>query len=102
VRTVENVKKEKKGGSQIPEKCLYLEISSVRDLSLGRTKFWLLIVDESKDYRWSKFLKEMSELKVKMITLLTDFNTTAVNINVIDATSLKIIRSFNINVSQRD
>jgi gag-polypeptide of LTR copia-type/Zinc knuckle len=36
---------------------LYLDISSVRTESLGNNKFWLLIVDDATDMKWSFFLK---------------------------------------------
>jgi hypothetical protein len=34
--------------------------------------FWVLIVDDYTDYCWSIFLKDNSELKEKMMMLLTD------------------------------
>jgi hypothetical protein len=40
-----NVNKEWKGSSKIPGERIYLEISSVRDVSFGSAKFWVLIVD---------------------------------------------------------
>jgi len=47
--------KEWKGGSQVPGERIYLNISSVRDLSIGGAKFWVLIVDDHTDYCWSYF-----------------------------------------------
>jgi hypothetical protein len=50
-----NVNKEWKGGSQVPGERLYMDISSVRDVSLGGSKFWVLVVDECTDHCWSIF-----------------------------------------------
>jgi hypothetical protein len=61
-----------KGSSKVPGERVYLDISSVRDVSFGGAKFWVLIVDDYTDYCWSLFQKEKSELKEKMIALLTD------------------------------
>ena len=41
-----NVNKEWKGGSQVPGERLYLDISSIKDISYGGPKFWVLIVDD--------------------------------------------------------
>jgi hypothetical protein len=40
-----NVNKDWKGGSQAPGQWLYLDISSIKDLNYGGSKFWALIVD---------------------------------------------------------
>jgi hypothetical protein len=45
-----NVNKEWKGESQIPGERLYMDISSVRDLSLGGSKFWDLVVDKCTNH----------------------------------------------------
>jgi hypothetical protein len=45
-----NVNKDWKGGSQVPGKQLYLDISSIKELSYGGSKFWALIVDDYTDY----------------------------------------------------
>ena len=66
-----NVNKEWKGGSQVPGERIYLDISSVRDLSFGGAKFWVLIVDEYTDYCWSVFFKAKNELRAKMIVSLS-------------------------------
>ena len=40
-----------------------LDISSVRHESIGGSKFWVLLVDEFTKFKWSKFLKQKSDLK---------------------------------------
>jgi hypothetical protein len=72
-----------KGGSQVPGERLYMDISSVRDLSLGGSNFWVLIVDKCTDHCWSIFLKAKSELKSKMMTLTTDLNIARVIVKFI-------------------
>jgi hypothetical protein len=42
-----NVKKDWRGGSQVPEEQLYLDISSIMDLSYRESKFWALIQESS-------------------------------------------------------
>jgi hypothetical protein len=78
-----NVNKEWKGSSKIPGERIYLDISSVRDVSFGGAKFWVLIVDDYTDYCWSLFLKDKSELKEKMMTLLTDLKIAGINVRFI-------------------
>jgi hypothetical protein len=41
-----NVNNKWKGGIQVPGKKLYMDINAVRDLNLGGSKFWILIIDE--------------------------------------------------------
>jgi hypothetical protein len=41
-----NISKEWKGGSQVPGEIIDLDINSVRDLSLGGAKCWVLVVDD--------------------------------------------------------
>ena len=43
------------------------DISSVKTISQGGNKFWLLIVDEFTNYCWSIFLSQKSDLPEKMI-----------------------------------
>jgi transposase InsO family protein len=74
-----NVNKEWKGGSQIPGEQVYLDISSIKDVSYGGYKFWVLIVDDYTNYCWSIFLKNKSELKEKMFPLLTDLKIAGID-----------------------
>ena len=78
-----NVNKEWIGGSKIPGERVYLDISSIKDASYGGSKFWALIVDDYTDYCWSLFLKNKSELKSKMLTLLTDLKIAGIDIKFI-------------------
>ena len=43
--------------SKIPGERLFFDISSVKDESIGGSKFWLLVVDDCSDMTWSYFLE---------------------------------------------
>jgi hypothetical protein len=60
-----------------------LDISSIKDVSYGGSKFWVFIVDDFTDYCWSMFLKNKSELKEKMFPLLTDLKIAGIDIKYI-------------------
>ena len=78
-----NVNKVWKVGSQIPGERLYLDISSIKEKSFGGAKFWVLIVDDYTDFCWSLFLKSKSELKSKMMDLLTDLKIASIDVKII-------------------
>jgi transposase InsO family protein len=56
----------------MPGERLYIDISSIKERSFGGEKFWALIVDDYSDYCWSFIMKNKSDLKTKIKTLLTD------------------------------
>jgi hypothetical protein len=60
------------GSSNLPGERLYMDIISIKERSIGGAKFWALIVDDYTDYCWSFVLKNKSNLKAKIKTLLTD------------------------------
>jgi hypothetical protein len=60
------------GSSNLPGERLYIDISSIKERSIGGEKFWALIVDDYTDYCWSFVLKNKSDLKTRLKTLLTD------------------------------
>jgi hypothetical protein len=78
-----NLNKEWKGRSQVPEERVYLDISSIRDESYGGSCFWVLLVDHYTDCCWSIFLKQNSNLKGKVMTLLTDLKIAGVDVESI-------------------
>ena len=78
-----NVNKDWKGGSQVPGERVYLDISSIRDESYGGSRFWCLLVDDYTDFCWSIFLKNKSDLKCKVMTLLTDLKIAGIEIKQI-------------------
>jgi hypothetical protein len=84
-----NVNQDWKGGSQAPGERVYLDISSIRDKSYGGSRFWVLIVDDYTDYCWIIFLKTKGDLKVKVMTLLTDLKIAGV-----DTTTQERIRHY--------
>jgi hypothetical protein len=59
---------------------VYLDMSSIRDESYGGSCFWALLVDEYSDYCWSIFLKNKSDLKSKVMTLLIDLKIAEINV----------------------
>ena len=44
-------------------------------MSAGGAKFWILIVDEATDMKWSYFVKLKSELKRKVIDLIKELKS---------------------------
>jgi hypothetical protein len=96
-----NVNKDWKGGSQILGQRLYYDISSVIDSSYGGSKFWALIVDDYTDFCWSIFLKNKSDLKEKLFSLLTDLKIAEVSSTSI-ATTLEAISHSTMLVARRD
>jgi hypothetical protein len=70
-------------GSQAPGERVYLNKSSIKDKSYGGSCFWVLIVDDFTDYCLSIFLKVKNDLKVKVMTLLTDLKIAGVNVKFI-------------------
>jgi hypothetical protein len=62
---------------------VYLDISSIRDESYGGSCFWALLVVDYSDYCWSIFLKKKSDLKSKVMTILTDLKIAEINVKYI-------------------
>ena len=58
------------GESNTPGECMLIDISSVKGLSYGRKKFWLLAMDEYSSYKWSFFLNAKSETSKMIRSLL--------------------------------
>jgi hypothetical protein len=78
-----NVNKDWNGGSQVPGERVYPDISSIRDESYGGSCFWALIVNDYTDYCWSIFLKNKSDLKDKVLTLLTNLKIAGIDVKPI-------------------
>jgi len=60
---------------------LFLDLSSTEYESYGKSKFWLLVVDDATDYCWSFFLKsknETAEVMTNFIKKLKDTETITV------------------------
>jgi hypothetical protein len=76
-----NITQDWKEGSHAPGD--HLEISSIRDKNYGGSCFWVLMLDDYTDYCWSNFLKTKGDLKVKVMTLLTDLKTAGVEVKII-------------------
>jgi hypothetical protein len=78
-----NINKKWKGGNQFPGKRLYLDISSVRDASNRGSKFRALIVNNYTEFFWSIFLKNKSEMKDKIFTLLSNLSIARIDVKYI-------------------
>ncbi len=79
-----NLSKEKIERCKNKGEQLFLDISSTEYVSYGKSKFWLLVMDDATDYCWSVFLKvksETAEVMVNFIKKLKDTeNVTVKNI----------------------
>jgi hypothetical protein len=67
-----NVNKNWLGSSNFPGERLYVDVNSIKERSFGGAKFWALIVDDYTDYCWSFVMKNKSDIKARIKTLLTD------------------------------
>jgi transposase InsO family protein len=56
----------------LPSERFYANISSIKERNFGGAKFWVLIVDDFTDYCWSFVMKNKSDIKARIKTLLTD------------------------------
>ena len=53
---------------------IMFDISSIRAISQGGNKFWLLIMDEFTNYCWSYFLRNKNDLSEILIEWILNFN----------------------------
>jgi hypothetical protein len=60
------------GSRNLSGERLYVDISSIKERSFGGAKFWALIGDDYTDYCWSFVMKNKSDIKVRIKTILTD------------------------------
>jgi hypothetical protein len=58
-----------KNKSTITGKQLSIDISYLKNSSLGGSKYWFLIVDEATNMMWSHFLRRKPEALRKVINL---------------------------------
>jgi transposase InsO family protein len=79
----ENVNKNWLGSSNVPGERLYIDISSIKERSFGGAKFWPLIVDNYMGYCWRVVMKNKSDIKGKIKTLLTDLKIASLNVRFI-------------------
>ena len=52
------------------ERLYYIDISSMKERSLGGSKFWALIVDDYSDYMWGRFFNKKSDLSDNVMPIL--------------------------------
>jgi hypothetical protein len=60
-----------------------VNIRSIQERSFGGSKFWALVVDDHTDYCWSFVLKNKSDLKGKIKTLLTESRIAGIDVKYI-------------------
>ena len=61
--------------SEIPDKRIFIDISSPKTGILGGKHHWLLVVDDCTDMSWNYFLKKKSETADKIISLIKDLKS---------------------------
>ena len=54
---------------------IFFDLSWIKGTSLGGSNYWLLAVDESTKFCWSRFIKKKSDLKTEMVKILDDIET---------------------------
>ena len=69
-----NLNKEPVARSKVPGERLFINISSTEAESYRRSKYWLLVIDDTTDYCWSLFLKSKDETAECMIELIKELN----------------------------
>ena len=65
-----NVPKEHKPRSDKKGERLFIDIAPMKHKSLGGSKFWLIVMDDSTNYVWSYFLKKKSQTSETVRTLV--------------------------------
>jgi hypothetical protein len=68
-----NVSKVSDSKSDIPGERLFIDITSIKDKSIGGSKFWLVIVDDATNLTWSMFLKQKNHTAKHLLPLLLQF-----------------------------
>lgn len=53
-----------------PGERLFVDISSMKNRSLGGSKFWALVVDDHTDFLWGKFFSKKSDLSKNILPIL--------------------------------
>jgi hypothetical protein len=56
----------------LPCNRIYVDIGPIAIKSAGKSKYWLLVVDEATKFKWSYFLKNKSDLPKTMVQFLRD------------------------------
>jgi len=51
---------------------LFMDMSSIKHESLGKAKYWLLLIDDATDYCFSFFMKQNSDLSKIVRDLVND------------------------------
>jgi hypothetical protein len=77
-----NVNKNWLGSSNMPGERLYIKSISIQERSFGGAKFCVLIIHDCTDHCWSFVMKNKSDLKAKIKTLLTDLKIAGLNVRL--------------------
>jgi hypothetical protein len=56
--------------STIPGERIFMDITSIKHVSLGGKKFWLVVVDDATSYTWSYFLAQKNHVAKTMLSFL--------------------------------
>ena len=65
-----NLNKEMVPQSAVPREHLFIDISSTEAESYGKSKYWLLVIDNATDYCWSFFLRQKTKLQIESLNWL--------------------------------
>lgn len=76
-----NVAKETTTTSSKPGERLYIDISSVNAVSIGGSKFMVMVVDDYTRYKWSMFIKAKSDLTSVVVPLLKELQSVGKAVN---------------------
>ena len=77
------IKKESETKSKTRGERLYIDTSSIKTISFGGAKFWLLIVDDYSDMSWSYFLRAKSEVVTVMVQFINNLIVKNVHVKYI-------------------
>ena len=65
-----NLEKETKPRSQTKGERLFIDIAPMKHVSLGGSKYWLIVIDDCTNFVWSYFLKRKSETSKRVRELM--------------------------------
>jgi Reverse transcriptase (RNA-dependent DNA polymerase) len=57
--------------TNVPGQRIYTDIAPINSTSAGNSKYWLIVIDEATDMKWSYFLKKRSEFSGEMLKFVS-------------------------------
>ena len=65
-----NIKKVGENNSKVPSECLMIDISFIKQESLGKRNIWVLIEDQYSKMRWSVFTRRRCDMVKEMVDFI--------------------------------